>query len=639
MKTTKYFGLIIIIHLICLTDMVQADSLIEQRIKYQKIKQLLHNNKIDIAMNLTKKIKNYPLYPDLQSYFLLKNIKNENLKNINNFFKKNPNLSQLELIKESFINVLAQRHNWKELLKFSPKKPNNLNASCNWYYAQLNYGNKKKALIGIKNLWVQSNKLPVKCKKIILIWQSIERISIDIILERLYLAMKSKNSSLVRSLIKNLYIYDTKLSLLMINLWDHPETLINYAKLKKPNNMNKKFIILAFKNLSSQNVNLARSIIPVLLKIHLNKFDKQKLQEIITWKLLESDSNNKEHNWFDNVIKRSKSVKLIERRIRFAIYRNNIYDINYWINKLPKHIQQKSEWQYWKADALIKLKFKKKGLSILKKLLFKQDFYSMVAAQRLHINYPIKIKKLSFNINNFKPYQLSRINELMYWGSNILAIHEWNNFVKKQNVITKQKLAFYANKKHWWNLSVNAIIYAKTWNNLKERFPLAWHKYYHLFTKNKNIDKEYAMSIARQESAWNPYAFSQAGAMGLMQIMPITARDIIKIYKMNILIQNNQLFNPLVNIKIGTQYLEYLYNKTGKNRILCSVAFNAGLSRLRRWKDKSNGMLDAIAFIETIPFYETRNYVKNVLVYNVYYNYLIGKSIPILTNYELHYKY
>jgi len=155
----------------------------------------------------------------------------------------------------------------------------------------------------------------------------------------------------------------------------------------------------------------------------------------------------------------------------------------------------------------------------------------------------------------------------------------------------------------------------------------------------KQIPPGYAMAISRQESDWNPKARSPVGASGLMQIMPATAAHTVKMYDIPGYSNTSQLLDPETNIQIGTQYLEYVYQQFDQNRIFASAAYNAGPGRVRSWLKTSAGNLDAVAFIETIPFSETRGYVKSVLAYDAYYRYFMGKPDKILSDAEWNRRY
>jgi soluble lytic murein transglycosylase len=227
----------------------------------------------------------------------------------------------------------------------------------------------------------------------------------------------------------------------------------------------------------------------------------------------------------------------------------------------------------------------------------------------------------------------------MYWGLDNLARSEWANLVASRTHVQQQMLARYANEQDWWDLSVQATITAKMWDSLKERFPLAWQSLYQQYTRDKGIPQSYAMAISRQESAWNPKARSPVGASGLMQIMPGTATHTVKMYNIPGYVNNSQLLDPQTNIQVGTQYLEYVFQQFGQNRIFASAAYNAGPGRVRSWQKTSAGNLDAVAFIETIPFSETRGYVKNVLAYDAYYRHFMGQPDKILSDGEWNRRY
>jgi soluble lytic murein transglycosylase len=124
-----------------------------------------------------------------------------------------------------------------------------------------------------------------------------------------------------------------------------------------------------------------------------------------------------------------------------------------------------------------------------------------------------------------------------------------------------------------------------------------------------------------------------------MQVMPATAAHTVSKFGLAGYSSPNQLLDPDTNINIGTTYLESVYQQFENNRIFSSAAYNAGPGRVRTWLGNSAGRIDAVAFVESIPFSETRGYVKNVLAYDAYYKYFMGKSAPLLTDAEWQRRY
>ncbi|PIK14277.1 lytic transglycosylase domain-containing protein [Halobacteriovorax sp. JY17] len=154
---------------------------------------------------------------------------------------------------------------------------------------------------------------------------------------------------------------------------------------------------------------------------------------------------------------------------------------------------------------------------------------------------------------------------------------------------------------------------------LKNLFPFQY------LQKIKNIDKTIdplvVISLIRQESAFNPQARSHVGARGLMQLMPATARQ----YKRNV--RTAHLKRPDVNIKIGITYLKKLLKKYDGNLIYTLSAYNAGESRVKRWKKNIFVNNDPMVTIESIPFRETRKYVKLIYRNIFFYNLLSNKTV------------
>ena len=234
---------------------------------------------------------------------------------------------------------------------------------------------------------------------------------------------------------------------------------------------------------------------------------------------------------------------------------------------------------------------------------------------------------------------MARVRELMYWNMDNTARSEWANLVTSKTKDQQAQLARYAFNQHWWDLSVQATIAGKLWDQLEERFPLAYNDLFTRYISGKDIPQSYAMAIARQESAWNPKAGSPVGARGLMQIMPGTATHTVSMFSIPGYSGPSQLLDPEMNINIGTSYLQYVYQQFGNNRIFASAAYNAGPGRVRTWRGNSGGRIDAVAFIESIPFSETRGYVKNVLSYDAYYRYFMGQKDTLLSDAEWKLRY
>jgi soluble lytic murein transglycosylase len=154
---------------------------------------------------------------------------------------------------------------------------------------------------------------------------------------------------------------------------------------------------------------------------------------------------------------------------------------------------------------------------------------------------------------------------------------------------------------------------------IKFIFPL---NYIELIKKNaETLDPLIVISLIRQESAFNPEAKSGVGAKGLMQLMPATAKRFNKRVKVS------HLGDPEINVAIGSKYLRLLISRFDGNLIFALASYNAGENRIDRWRREIFRNDDPLATIESIPYEETRNYVKLIYRNNFFYSLLSKKSI------------
>jgi soluble lytic murein transglycosylase len=140
-------------------------------------------------------------------------------------------------------------------------------------------------------------------------------------------------------------------------------------------------------------------------------------------------------------------------------------------------------------------------------------------------------------------------------------------------------------------------------------------------------------ALVRQESAFNASATSSAGAMGLIQVMPATAKSTARKYKIPYR-NKKQLHTPATNISIGSKYYMSMLERFDNNRILATAAYNVGPHRVDQWLKKSSGKLPFDIWMTLIPFKETRGYVSSVLMYSTIYSRKLGLETPMLLQHE-----
>ncbi|HQS14768.1 lytic transglycosylase domain-containing protein [Reyranella sp.] len=149
-----------------------------------------------------------------------------------------------------------------------------------------------------------------------------------------------------------------------------------------------------------------------------------------------------------------------------------------------------------------------------------------------------------------------------------------------------------------------------------------------------SIERALALALAKQESSFNAGAVSTSGALGLMQLLPGTARDVAGRLRVPF-IQDKLTRDPAYNVQLGSQYLAEMLQRFGGSYELALAAYNAGPNRVARWieagGDPRTAKIDMIDWIEMMPFRETRNYVQRIMeAVTVYRSRLAGpfQTVP-----------
>ena len=148
------------------------------------------------------------------------------------------------------------------------------------------------------------------------------------------------------------------------------------------------------------------------------------------------------------------------------------------------------------------------------------------------------------------------------------------------------------------------------------------------------LDRALVLGFMRQESAFNPKARSWVGAMGLMQLMPATARLVTNKFAPET--QGGDVWSPSVNMSLGQAYIASLLGDVDNNLVRAVAAYNGGPGNVFRWDNSLNASADPLLYIASIPLNETRDFVQRVLANYWLYQIRFGQPTPSLDQIAAH---
>jgi len=293
-------------------------------------------------------------------------------------------------------------------------------------------------------------------------------------------------------------------------------------------------------------------------------------------------------------------------------------------NAMSEAARLEPTWVYWKARALIATTQagNPEALALYQSIASVRGFYEQLALEELgqKITVPTKPAPISF-----EEKEAARLNPGLNRAAYAIAIglrpegvREWNystNLAKPGGMTDRELLAAaqFACDKQIWDRCINTSERTKALIDLEQRFPMPFRDAVVKRAQSINLDPAYVYGLIRQESRFIMDARSRVGASGLMQVMPATARETARRIGLTGFTAD-QITDRDTNIAIGTGYLKMVLDDVGGSMPMAAAAYNAGPGRPRTWRGQAGSpTVEAAIWAESVPFAETRDYVKKVL--------------------------
>lgn len=290
------------------------------------------------------------------------------------------------------------------------------------------------------------------------------------------------------------------------------------------------------------------------------------------------------------------------------------------IQGLSPEEAREGAWRYWRARALRGLGSPDAAQALLATLVREPNFYGLLAADQLGLaSAPAwegyKPTEAEFARVRAMP-GIQRALTLYRLDLDTEAFREWFFAVKgldDHDLLAAAELARQAGEP---DRAINAADRTVAVHDFAQRYPVPHRDAMSAAAKLNGVDEAWMYGIIRQESRFVTEARSRVGATGLMQLMPSTARWVARQMPMPAF-QPAMLRQPEVNVQMGTYYFKRVMGDLGGDPVLATAAYNAGPGRAKRWRDAKP--LEGAIYAETIPFPETRDYVKKVLANTWFY--------------------
>lgn len=619
----------ILLWLILGNSLAEAEPLDLQRTAFRAAEKALKNADRAVVDGLKASLKGYPLYPYLLYHDLGERLADAPAREVRAFLDTYADSPITDRLRARWLRHLFSTGRWQDFLH-DYRAGDDTAMDCRYRQALLHTGHEEQALRGIETVWMSGTSLPNVCDPVFGAWKSRGGFTRERIWRRFGLALQAGQPRLARYLLGLLPPKDRPFAELWLEVHANPRLILESHRFD-PSHPRTAAIILHGLNRWSgiDSVGAAAAFDRVKDHYRLPADEVDRLARKLAL-YVASRGHPDALARLTALPPAAVDEAVAAWRVRVAgLQRQDWHAALEWLGRMPPKQADEPQWRYWRARALALTGREAEARTLYQKLAEERDYYGFLAADRLGLPYrlghaPLKIPPEALNELPTRLVGLQRARELFFLGREWQARMEWNHAIQDLNADDLKTAASLAHSWGWHDRAIVTLARTGYWDDLDIRFPLPHRDRVLISSRDEAIDPAWVYAVMRQESIFRPDAKSSAGALGLMQILPATGRRIAQRLQTS-LSGHYALLEADTNIRYGAHYLRYTLDRLQANPVLATAAYNAGPHRVMQWLPEHE-LIEADLWIELIPFFETRQYVKRVMEYATIYDHRLGRE-------------
>ncbi len=575
---------------------------------------------------MVARLKNSPLEPYLTYYQLRLHWDEKDSPAIKQFLSRPEDTPVIDQFRSEWLKYLGMHQRWDEFAAEYPRALN-IDAELGCYALQWRQlSDEEGALREARNRWFNGTGQPESCATLFEAALAKGVINEQDIWTRVRLALESGNVSLAKQLAGKLPQKLTFPSAALDKAAADPEHYLSKTKFDKDSAAQRLIALFALHRLAKQHPQLAYA---QWEKLAAN-FPEAEQHYFFGWLAYEAarSLDARALEWYRAAGDTPLTEAQLAWRARAALRAQDWHEVWAGVTAMTPQQQQEGAWRYWKARALIELGRVADAQAIFTGLSREYNFYGQLAAEELGAAPASGIVSASYQpgkeeLNWMQTLPgIQRTFALYRMDLRPEAAKEWAWAIRKFDDRKLLAAAELARRNAMYDRSINAADRTSALHDFNLRYPAPYRESLQGRLREHGLEEAWVYGLMRQESRFATQAKSNVGAAGLMQIMPATAKWVAR--KMGMRDYRKALIHETeVNLKLGTYYMKNVLSSFDNNAVMASAAYNAGPGRARQWRGEQP--LEGAIYAETIPFDETRDYVKKVMSNTVYYAKLFGQ--------------
>jgi soluble lytic murein transglycosylase len=548
---------------------------------------------------------------------------------IADFLARYPGSRLAEMLRADWLKSLGVREAWPVYLSEYPRlvKPDAAH-QCYFYraeWAQGNLGHAREAV----SMWFTGRDMPSACTPLFAKLIAAGLINQEDVWRRVRLVLETGNPNVAKVVATALPETQRPAAALLDQASRDPARLLNGTSLDMSRRGDREIALYALDQLAKPGSGDAEQA----LRKRLSQFSAD--ESATAWARLATWAARRHEPialaWFQQAGLVAVNDFQREWWTRAALRAGDWQAVQRVIGSMGNALQAQPGWRYWRARALQAGGQRVAANAIFLDLSREHHYYGQLAQEELGpvAQAPaINIKMGSDDVAAIsRAPGIARALALQELGLRNEASQEWNWSVREFSDPQLLAAAELARRMEWYDRAINTAERTRELHDFELRFLAPYRELAQQAASENQIDEAWVYGLMRQESRFINVARSGVGASGLMQIMPATARWIAR--RLGISRFNpKEMQDPAKNIQFGAYYLKHVQSTLDDSPVLATAAYNAGPGRAQRWRDTRP--MEAAIYIESIPFAETRDYVKKVMSNAMYYAARFGQPSVLL---------
>ncbi len=574
---------------------------------------------------LRARLGGYPLFPYVELARLRKDLHRVPASEIEAFLKRHDGEGVTLLLRRRWLRQLADRRDWRKFIEWHPGDSAPIKLRCRHAQALLDTGDEAGAFAAAAALWMSGKSRPKACDPVFAVWLGSDRFSPSLAWKRIELAMADGNVRLVRYLERFLEPPDRKLAAAWRRIHENPRETGSAVLDGDPSRV-EAVLVHGLERLARRDPAAAAERLAALeARTGIGAAGRAAAARRIGLTYAYR-RDPRAVDWLRRVDAPHADEHARRWRVAAATLHARWPNVLEGVDSMPEKERARERWRYWRARALEAMGRRDEARVEFESLARARDYYGFLAADRLGTEYRFNHRPLAVAEETVERVAampaLRRALELLALGRRTEARREWYALIRDFGEEDLKAASWLARCRDWHGRAILTIARTPERDDIELRFPLAFQDVVESSSSRQTLPPAMVYAFIRQESAFMADVRSRAGALGLMQIMPRTGRELMR--GMGRKLQSErQLLAPELNVTLGTRYIRSLLSKTGERLPLAAASYNAGPHRVRGWLPEA-GEVEAAVWIDNIPFTETRRYVRRILAYSAIYEHRLG---------------